>query len=121
MKGLLQERLVVEGESSRVLKMRRHELYNYLKSRGRYYEAFEVARMEMKFGVSNLDQLHILQGYLEVSGKFNVPKVNGSNFQSYVKISRHTDDFSKCQCLLQRNVLPRKEAFVNGPHSFISW
>jgi hypothetical protein len=99
-KGLLQERLVVEGESSQVLRMRRRELYNQLKSRGRYYEALEVARMEMKFGVSNLDQLDIFWDYLELSSKLHTPKVIGGNFQSYMKVSRYTYDCWRCWWLL---------------------
>jgi hypothetical protein len=70
MKGLLQERLNVELESPQVLRERRRKLYSHLKSRGRYYEAFEVARMEMKFGISNLEQLGIFRDYLKLIGKF---------------------------------------------------
>jgi hypothetical protein len=71
MKDLLQERLKIEFESPQVLRERRRTLYDYLKSRGRYYEAFDVARMEMKFGRPNLEQLEILQDYLKLASKFH--------------------------------------------------
>ena len=70
MKSLLQERLDVECESPQVLRERRRKLYNYLKSRGRLYEALELARMELKLGTADLDQLAILEDYLEMCSEF---------------------------------------------------
>ncbi|KAE8443212.1 hypothetical protein EG329_002080 [Mollisiaceae sp. DMI_Dod_QoI] len=66
MKQMLQERHVVETETPAALNQRREQLYKSLKSQKRVYEALEVARMEMKLGKANLEQLDILENYLEM-------------------------------------------------------
>jgi hypothetical protein len=69
MKSLLQERLVIDCESHQALRDRRRKLYNHLKLRGRVYETLELARMEIKFGTADFDQLAILEECLKLCGK----------------------------------------------------
>lgn len=79
MKQMLQERHVIETEAAAVLKPRRERLYKSLKLQGRLYEALEVARMEMKFGISTLEQLDIFESYLEMLDKGKVTSSSESN------------------------------------------
>src|SRR5437016_11156886 len=101
MKGLLQERLNVEHESPQVLRERRRKHYSHVKSQGRYYEAFEVARMEMKFGISDLEQLGIFQDYLKLIGKFYA-YCNDNDLQAYIGLFR--DFYGPCG---NRSLFPR--------------
>jgi hypothetical protein len=63
---MLQERVFVEKEAIVVLRQRRDRLFLKLKSEGRFYEALDVARMEMKFGKSDLEQLERFEDYLKL-------------------------------------------------------
>ncbi|KAF1994665.1 hypothetical protein P154DRAFT_581613 [Amniculicola lignicola CBS 123094] len=80
LKSMLQERRFVDTEQPTVLKARRVQLYNSLVLQGRVHEAFEVARMEMKFGASTIEQLRMFQSYLELCKKG--PSV-GAGISSY--------------------------------------
>jgi len=72
MKQMLQERHFIESEAAAVLKQRRERLHESLMLQGRVYEALEVARMEMKFGISTPEQLSIFDGYLQILNKGNL-------------------------------------------------